>query len=605
MNRWWVRLAAYAAPERVRLSGLFGLVLLGIGLEALLPWPVKLIVDHVLKDEALPEIVGWMHALPGAGSPFGLLGWLAGSVFLVFVAAQCVHLTKAVIQAGASSRMQYGLARDLFERLQALSLTYHGRASKGDLVRRVSVDTGCVPTLVSGVFFPLLTALLTLLVLFAIMWQLDPRLAVASVAVAVPMGILMKLLGPRMTERAYHQQQMEGEVWTVAEHTLTALPLVQAFGREHHEGSRFRGVSGRTIRAYMRSIASQIQFKIGVDGCIAFGTAAIMVLGGLHVLDGRSSVGTLVVFLSYLTALYAPLVMLAYLSPTFASATGSARRVTELLDTEETIREQGGARPLKGAGGRIRGHVRMENVVFGYEPGRPVLRGIDLVALPGETIALVGSTGAGKTTLVSLIPRLFDPWEGRVLFDGQDIRDATVASVRAQVSLVLQDSFLLPVSIADNISYARPDARREDVISAAVAANADGFIRRLPDGYDTVIGERGVTLSGGQRQRLAIARALLKDAPILILDEPTAALDAETESQVLEAIHRLTRGRTTFVIAHRLSTVRRADRILVLDGGKLVESGTHDELLAHPGLYRGLHALQFLPTRSVSGSEAG
>jgi ATP-binding cassette subfamily B protein/subfamily B ATP-binding cassette protein MsbA len=437
------------------------------------------------------------------------------------------------------------------------------------------------------------------------MWQLDPPLAVASVAVAVPMGMLMKLLGPRMTERAYQQQQMEGEVWTVAEHTLTALPLVQAFGREHHEGSRFRGVSGRTIRAYMRSIASQIQFKIGVDGCIAVGTAAIMVLGGLYVLDGRSSVGTLVVFLSYLTALYAPLVTLAYLSPTFAGAAGSARRVTELLDRKETIREQGGARPLKGAEGRIRGHVTMENVVFGYEPGRPVLRGIDLVALPGETIALVGSTGAGKTTLVSLVPRLFDPWEGRVLFDGQDIRSATVASVRAQVSLVLQESFLLPVSIADNISYAHPDARREDVISAAVAANADGFIRRLPDGYDTVIGERGVTLSGGQRQRLAIARALLKDAPILILDEPTAALDAETESQVLEAIHRLTRGRTTFVIAHRLSTVRRADRILVLEGGRLVESGTHAELLARPGPYRRLHALQFLPTRFVSGSEAG
>jgi len=605
MNRWWVRLAAYAAPERVRLSGLFGLVLLGIGLEALLPWPVKLILDHVLKNEALPEIVGWMHALPGAGSPLGLLGWLAGSVLLLFVAAQCVHLTKAVIQAGASSRMQYGLARDLFERLQALSLTYHGRASKGDLVRRVSVDTGCVPTLVSGVFFPLLTASLTLLVLFAIMWQLDPTLALSAVAVALPMGLLMKLLGPRMTERAYHQQQMEGEVWTVAEHTLTSLPLVQAFGRERHEGSRFRGASGRTIRAYMRSIAAQIQFKIGVDGCIAIGTAAVMILGGFHVLNGTSSVGILVVFLSYLTALYSPLVTLAYLSPTFASAAGSARRVTEVLNADDTIQDDPGARPLTAIGGRIRGHVRLEDIVFGYEPGRPVLRGIDLEARPGQTLALVGATGAGKTTFLSLIPRLFDPWAGRVLFDGQDIRKATLESVRDQVSLVLQDSFLLPVSIADNIAYARPDATREEVVRAAIAANADEFIRKLPDSYETLIGERGITLSGGQRQRIAIARALLKDAPILILDEPTAALDAETESQVMAAIERLTLGRTTFIIAHRLSTVRRADRILVLDAGRVVDSGTHDELIARPGPYRRLHALHFSPSRATSDRVAG
>ena len=605
MNRWWLRLAAYAIPERGRLAGLFALVLLGIAFEALTPWPLKLILDNVLKDEPLPALVNWLTALPRTENATGLLAWLAGSLLLLFLAAQAVHLAKSVLQAGASSRMQYGLARELFDRLQALSLTYHGRSAKGDLVRRVAVDSGCVPTLVSGVFFPLLTALLTLLVLFAIMWQLDRTLAMAAVAVALPMGILMKLLGPRMTERAYQQQQMEGEIWTVAEHTLTSLPLVQAFGRERHEGSRFKGVSARTIRAYMRSIASQIQFKIGVDGCIAIGTAAVMVLGGLHVLSGTSSVGTLVVFLSYLTALYAPLVTLAYLSPTFASAAGSARRVTELLDADESVEEAPDARPLRSDAGRIRGHVRMENIVFGYEAGRPVLSGINMEALPAQSIALVGSTGAGKTTLLSLIPRLFDPWEGRLLFDGRDIRNATLASVRSQVSLVLQDSLLLPISIAHNIAYARPDASRDDVVKAAVAANADEFIRRLPHGYDTVIGERGVTLSGGQRQRLAIARALLKDAPILLLDEPTAALDAETESQVMEAVERLTQGRTIFIIAHRLSTVQRADRIVVLEAGRVADSGTHEELLARPGLYRRLHALQLVPARSAFGREAG
>jgi ATP-binding cassette subfamily B protein/subfamily B ATP-binding cassette protein MsbA len=601
MKRWWVRMIPYAVPERGRLAALVALVLLGIALEALMPWPLKLILDNVLKGDPLPAMVAWLDHLPGAGAAAGLLGWLTVSVLLVFLAAQGVHLAKSVLQAGVGARMQYGLARDLFEHLQALSLTFHGKASKGDLVRRVVVDSGCVPTLITGVLFPLLASILTLAALFGIMWQLDRVLALIAVAVALPMGALMKLLGPRMSERAYQQQQMEAEVWTVAEHTLTSLPLVQAFGREELEGTRFRGISSRTIRAYMRSIASQLQFKIGVDGCIAAGTAAVMVIAGMQVLRGASSVGNLVIFLSYLTALYAPLVTLAYLSPTVANAAGSARRVTELLNADESVQDAPNARALDCVGGRIRGHVRMENIVFGYEPGRPALRNVDLDVLPGQTIALVGATGAGKTTLFSLIPRLFDPWEGRVLFDGQDIRGATLASIRDQVSLVLQESFLLPLSVADNIAYARPDACREDIIAAAVSANADEFIRDLPSGYDTVIGERGVTLSGGQRQRIAIARALLKDAPILILDEPTAALDAETESEVMEAIERLTQGRTTFIIAHRLSTVRQADRIVVLDAGRVVESGTHEELLARPSLYRRLHAPHFPPPRSASG----
>jgi ATP-binding cassette subfamily B protein/subfamily B ATP-binding cassette protein MsbA len=318
----------------------------------------------------------------------------------------------------------------------------------------------------------------------------------------------------------------------------------------------------------MRTLASELQFRIGIDGSVALGTAAVMVIGGWQVLGASSSLGTLIVFLSYLTALYAPLVALAYVSSTFAHAAGSARRVTEVLDARDMVRDAPGAEPLPNP---ARGHVRLEGIVFGYEPGRPVLKEISLEVMPGETVALVGATGAGKTTLVSLIPRLFDPWEGRVLVDGRDVRAATLSSVRARVALVLQDPFLLPVSIADNIAYARPDASREAIVAAAVAANADGFIRRLPNGYDELIGERGVTLSGGQRQRLAIARALLKNASLLILDEPTAALDAGTEALVMEAIERLSCGRTTIIIAHRLATVRRADRVVALDSGRLAE----------------------------------
>lgn len=567
MKRSWPRLGSYTRSQGRGLAAILGLVLLGVALEALVPWPLKLIVDHVLTGAPLPGLVAWMELLPAAATSAGLLAWLAFAFFLIFAARQAVQLAKALIQAQVASRMQYNLAEDVFEHLQALSLTYHGKAKKGDLVRRVNADTQCVPTLMMGVL-SIVTSLFTLIVLFAIMWRLDPVLAFVAAAVALPMGALMRLLGPRMTERAYQQQQLQGEIWSIAEQTLTALPAVQAFGREEHESVRFKGVSSRTIQSSMRTLASELQFRIGIDGSVALGTAAVMVIGGWQVLGASSSLGTLIVFLSYLTALYAPLVALAYVSSTFASAAGSARRVTEVLDARDMVRDAPGAEPLPNP---ARGHVRLEGIVFGYEPGRPVLKEISLEVMPGETVALVGATGAGKTTLVSLIPRLFDPWEGRVLVDGRDVRAATLSSVRARVALVLQDPFLLPVSIADNIAYARPDASREAIVAAAVAANADGFIRRLPNGYDELIGERGVTLSGGQRQRLAIARALLKNASLLILDEPTAALDAGTEALVMEAIERLSCGRTTIIIAHRLATVRRADRVVALDSGRLAE----------------------------------
>jgi ATP-binding cassette, subfamily B, bacterial len=602
MSGWWRRVLSYARAERRRLLMLAGLVLLAVALEALMPWPLKLIVDHVLTGEPLPAAVAWIAALPGGGTGAALLAWLAVAVLVIFAAHQGVQLLKALLQADVGTRLQYRLADEVFDHLQALSLTYHGRTPKGDLVRRVAVDTGCVPTLVTGVALSLFTALLTLLVLAVIMWRLDATLALVALGVALPMGALMHLLGPRMTERAWQQQQLEGEIWNVAEQTLTSLPVVQAFGREEQEERRFRGASSRSLQAYMRSLASQLQFKHGVDGSVAVGTAAVMVIGGWQVLQGHSSLGTLVVFFSYLTALYAPLVALAYLSSTLAQAAGSARRVIEVLDEQERVQESPRAPCLVLAPARAPGHVRLEGVHFGYEPGRPVLQGVDLEARPGETIALVGRTGAGKTTLVALIPRLFDPWRGRVLIEGQDLRSVTLSSVRERVALVLQDPFLLPLSIADNIGYGRPGVGRQAIIEAATAANADAFIRRLPGGYDEVIGERGVTLSGGERQRIAIARALLKDAPVLILDEPTAALDAGTEALVMEAIDRLGRGRTTFIIAHRLSTVRRADRIVVLDQGQVIESGTHDQLMSRSGAYRWLHATQFATARRAAGA---
>ena len=321
-----------------------------------------------------------------------------------------------------------------------------------------------------------------------------------------------------------------------------------------------------------------------------------MVFGGLHVLQAKLSLGSLLVFLSYLASLYMPLYNLAYLSTGFASAAAGARRVLEVLGSEEKITDAPGAKPLPKRREGEGGHIAFEEVTFGYEHGRPVLHNISLKAHPGKTLALVGPTGAGKSTLVSLIPRFFDPWEGRVLFHGVDLQKIRLASLRSQVAIMLQEPFLLPLTVAENIAYGRPSASREEIVAFAVAANADPFIRQLPQGYETVIGERGATLSGGERQRLAIARALLKDAPVLILDEPTSALDAEAEASLVQALERLMAGRTTLIIAHRLSTIRRADRVVVLEGGRVVGTDSREELLAAGGTYQRLHSLQFGPT---------
>ena len=605
MIREWRRFTRYPRREAAALTALVFAIGIGVLLDALLPWPLKLIIDHVLPGRPLPEIAGSL--VPGAdrAAPTALLAWLAGGLLLIFVLSQTVLLLRGWLLAGVNARMKYALGAELFAHLQSLSLLYHRRRGKGDLIRRVTTDTDCVPTLFTGGLLGAFTSVVTLVLLFAIMWSLDRALTVVALLVATPMAALIRVFGRRMSAQAYRHQEAEGALWSTAEQSLTALPLVQAFGREKHEESRFRRTAAHSVRAYLSTIAAQLQFKAGVDGSEALGVALIMGLGGMRVLEGAISVGTLIVFLSYLAVLYSPLKSLAYLSVTLATAAAGARRVMEVLECREMVRDEAGARDVAPPRGGRTGSVAFENVSFGYQPGRPVLRNIDFKAAPGEVTALVGPSGAGKSTLVSLVPRLIDPWEGRILIDGQDIRKATLSSVRAKVSMVLQDSLLLPISLAENIAYARPEATRDEILGAAAAARVDEFASDLPMGYDTVIGERGRTLSGGQRQRIAIARALLKNAPILILDEPSSALDTGTEHLVMAALQRLMAGRTTFIIAHRLSTLRHADRILVLEDGAIVESGTERELLRAGGLYRRLHRIQYPDALDRTAKERG
>lgn len=587
MKRWWWRLSRYGRPYWRTLTIVVLFMLTGVAMEALRPWPLKLIVDNVLTGEPLPNTIAWLTLLPGADTQAGLLAWLALATVFVFLASRSADLASGYLQTGAGNRMAYDLGADLLDHLQRLSLSHTNKRSTGDLVRRVATDSRAVRDLVVGTFLPVSTAIASLVFMFFIMWQIDRALTLLAAAVAVPMVFVIQVFIRPMSNRLYQQQQLEGEIMTTAERVFTALPVVQIFDRSDVEDAQFRIVTDQSLAATMRSTRIQVSFTTSIGALTALGTAGIMVFGGFQVLGGTFSVGSLLVFLSYLASLYAPLETLAYLSSGYASAAAGARRVFEVLDEGERVNEAPNAVALPSPSHNDRSrHVRLEQVTFGYEPGHPVLQDVSLEVAPGETVALVGATGTGKTTLVSMILRFYDPWSGRILVNGWDVRELSIASLRSQIAIVLQDPFLLPLSVAENIAYGRHEAARDEIEAAAMAANADEFIRQLPNGYDTVIGERGLTLSGGQRQRLAIARALLKDAPILILDEPTAALDAETETLVMEAIGRLIQGRTTFIIAHRLSTIRNADRIVVLDQGRVVEQGSHAELMASSGRYR-------------------
>ncbi len=597
MRYWWLNIARYALPQWWELLVIGLLMLVGIAAGLLAPWPLKLIVDNVLRREPLPDAIAWFRAFPGAGSERGLLAWLAGATVGLFLLRRLITIVKNYVQAGAGNRMVYGLATDLFDHLQRRSLVFHNQHRTGDLIRRITADTSCVRELVMHVFLPLLTSLVTVVSMFYVMWFLHRGLAIFALALVFPLAALIRFFSRSLTERKYREWEVQGEIHSLAEQTLTAIPVVQAFSREESESHRFAQMAGRSVQARIQSEFAQHRFRVSTGTVTAVGAAIVLLVGGISVLEERMTVGTLLVLISYFSALYAPIESLAHLSQGFASAAAGAKRVLEVMGGPDAgVVDRPGAKPVvpQAKSGGVA--VSFTNVSFGYEPDTPVLHDVSWDVDAGQTVAMVGRTGVGKSTLVSLIPRLFDPWQGAVRFDGTDIRELQVQSVRSSVAVVSQQPFLLPLPIAENIAYGRPGASREEIVAAAVAAKADEFIRRLPHGYETIIGERGVTLSGGERQRLTIARAILKDAPILILDEPTSSLDPETEAAMVETLGQLIQGRTTIIIAHRLSTIRRADRIVVIEQGRVVESGSHDELLAAGGKYRQLYLSQQNPT---------
>ena len=569
------------------------LTMIGAAVSVLTPWPLKILVDYALGDSGLPVSAGELLAY------FSLHPTPLLLIFLASIASLGLFALNSAIDIGISwywsatgQRMVYDLAADIFNRLQRLSLLFHSKRTVGDSLGRMTADNWCVFNIAQGLLITPASNLFTLLLIGIVAWQMDPQLTLLSLVLSPVLAASAFYFGDRLRQRAKKNREAQSSVMTFVHQTLTALPVVQAFGSEQRNRRYYQKLSSHAVSRSQSNVLVRNSFSLLNGLTITTGAAVVLYVGGLRVISGALTLGSLLVFVAYMKTLQGAVESLLKTYGNLKTTEANMDRVLEILDADEEIRDAPGALVLPGHVAGRSGAISLQGVSFGYEPGRVVLHDINLDVAPGETLALVGPTGAGKTTLVSLIPRFFDPWQGRVMLDGTDIRDIQVASLRNRVSLVLQDPFLLPLTAGENIAYGRPEASQEEVIAAAVAANADGFIRDLPEGYDTPLGERGATLSGGQRQRLAIARALLKDAPILILDEPTSALDARTEALLLEALERLMQGRTTFIIAHRLSTIRNADRIVVIEDGRIAETGTHSNLIAANGLYAHFHELQ-------------
>jgi ATP-binding cassette, subfamily B, bacterial len=573
---------AFLRPYRARSVLIVLLAVTEIGLAAMAPWPMKAIVDNVFGGRPFPApLQGMTEALTG-GRPAMLLVLVALAGLALQIVHELVRAAHTQVGVGTAQRIVYTLRAQLIAHLQALPLRHHKLGRTGDSVYRLDADAYSVNDLIIGGVFPLATSALTLTVMFIILLRLDLTIALLSLTVAPFLWWCLRFYSRTMTERAERVKQQESALMERAFEILQSILAVKSYARERYELKRFDGVGAETMQARLRLTWQESLFSIWVTAITLTGTAMVLVVGGLHVLDGSLTIGSLLVIVAYLAAVYGPLSAIAHTAGNLQQARVSARRVRETLALPAEVLDQEGA--IDAAS--VKGHIVFEDVRFSYDESRPILDGISFEARPGELVALVGLTGAGKTTIASLIPRFFDPTSGRVLIDGVDVSRYGLRSLRERIGTVPQEPILFSGTIGDNIRYGRLDATDEEVAAAARVAHVDHFIRRLPEGYRTSLAQAGGTLSGGERQRLGIARAVLKDAPILILDEPTSSLDAISEEAVFQALRALRAGRTILVIAHRLSTIRDANRILVLHEGKLIAQGTHDELLESNELYR-------------------
>jgi ATP-binding cassette subfamily B protein/subfamily B ATP-binding cassette protein MsbA len=567
---------------------LFGLFLVGMAsaMELLKPWPLKLAVDQIIGQKPL-VVFGWTPDL-GAMTLGVQLACVVGMLVGVHFLVGFVQLCNNYLTIRMGQDMVQDLRCDLFDHLQRQSLLFHQKWPTGDLIYRIMGDTYAVQTLLMNGVFTTLTSSALLVGMLAVCLQMDVELTLYALCVIPFLFLAISRVSRKIGDLTTETHMKESQVYTTVERIFSSITLVQAFGREEEERRKFVAESKHSFDRKLSLYALQTIYGWLVSGITAAGTALVLYIGVRHVLEGTLSTGELLVFIAYLASLYTPLNSLSDTVAGIRASLARARRVMDVLAVDEAVPEREGAPDLA----VTRGEVRFEDVSFGYTPEKMVLNDVTFTCPGNATVAIVGQTGAGKTSLISLLLRFYDPRKGSIVIDGQNLRDVSLKSLRRHIAIVLQETQLFPMTVHDNIAYGKKQASREEVERVARLANAHDFIVELPDGYDTVLGEKGANLSGGQRQRLAIARALLKDAPLLILDEPTSALDAETEALIMEGLDRLMQNRTTFVIAHRLSMMRRADMILVIKNQRIHEMGSYDELMAKNGEFARLHAIQ-------------
>ena len=590
LRRWsWISRPLLASRTRLASACLAvvadGLLTLGR------PWPVKVVIDRVLRSDhhsagaplRLPFLGAWLQAL-GPTQHQLLMGACTASV-LIGVGTGLFTYTYTRAMGDVARHFAFTVRRDLFAHLQRLSLRFHDAQRTGDLTVRLTSDIQSVQEVIANGVTLLSANALLLVGMVAVMFWLDWRFALVALSPSPILLLTVFRYTHRIRTAARVARHSNGRLAAFAQETLAAIRIVQGLGRETLQESRFDTQNRVSLDASLLGIRYQARIAPLVDVLAGGGLALVMGYGAASVAAGRVTIGDVIIFFAYVTNLYAPMRALARLGSSVSRAAVGAERIGEIMRVEREVADRPGAI----AAAQLSGTVEFDGVSFGYDPDRPVLREVSFRVAPGERVAVVGASGAGKSTLVSLIARLYDPSSGTIRIDGHDLRDLQLSSLRQQISLVLQDALLFSGTVAENISFGRPNATRPEIERAARAAGADSFVRELPESYDSLIGERGATLSGGQRQRLAIARAVLRDAPIVILDEPTSGLDIPTERDLLAALATAIAGRTTFLIAHRLTTVQLATRVLVVEGGRVVEDGDPAALLRREGAFARLH----------------
>jgi ATP-binding cassette subfamily B protein/subfamily B ATP-binding cassette protein MsbA len=554
--------------------GLF-LSLIGIGLNLLKPWPFKIIVDDFLRPTpaARGDWRTWVPllclALVVIQIAWGIINWITNYLF---------------VKIGLEALLK--LRTDLYSHLQRLSLKFHDARRSADSSFRVAYDSQSIQTIYNKGFTNIFASVIALIGTFIVMLRLDWILTLLSLAIVPLIVGAIYFFARRIRSESTSIQEQESAVLAQAQEGLSSIRMVHAFGREDFEVRQFHQQAQQSLQANLRLTLTNVNSALVISTLMVIGTAAMYYVGTLHVLAGTLSLGSLLVFSAYLLMLYQPLESLTYTAWAMEGATAGAKRCFEVLDRQDDVQDSPNAVDVSSA----KGAIDFRSVNFGYAESRIILRDVNLSIAPNQIVGLVGGTGAGKSTLISLVPRFYDPTTGFVMLDGRDVREITKKSLRAQIAIVLQDTLLFSTTVRENIAYGRPDATEEEIIEAARRAQADEFIRQMPQEYSSLVGERGGHLSVGQRQRIGIARAFLKNAPILLLDEPTSALDPSTEAAIMETIKELMRGRTTLIATHRLATIHNLDQIIVLEHGRIIEQGRGPELLARGGVYARLYA---------------